>query len=124
MAADLKRKYQSVPENIFLVVGPNLLPIEFPTTNIGRHVNNNIIVNDPLVSRYHARILYRDHKFYVEDLGSTHGTKINGELIKMKEIVNGDTLSIASTPILFIDRSRSLVDETVRETKPLEEQEV
>jgi pSer/pThr/pTyr-binding forkhead associated (FHA) protein len=123
MAADPKPKYQPVPENIFLVVGPNLLPIEFPTTNIGRHVNNNIIVNDPLVSRYHARILYRDNKFFVEDLESTHGTKVNGERIKIKEIVNGDTLSIASTPILFIDRSRSLVTETERDTKPLEEEE-
>jgi pSer/pThr/pTyr-binding forkhead associated (FHA) protein len=77
MADQAKTKFQIVPDNIFLVVGPNLLPIEFPTTNIGRHVNNNVIINDPLVSRYHARILYRDKIFYIEDLGSTHGTMVN-----------------------------------------------
>lgn len=123
MADQAKTKFQIVPDNIFLVVGPNLLPIEFPTTNIGRHVNNNVIINEPLVSRYHARILYRDKKFYIEDLGSTHGTKVNGERIKLQQISNGDTISIASTPILFIDRSISLTTDTERETKPLEEKE-
>jgi pSer/pThr/pTyr-binding forkhead associated (FHA) protein len=105
------------------VVGPNLLPIEYPTTNIVRHVNNNIIINEPMVSRYHARILYRDQKFYLEDMGSTHGTKVNGEKIKIQHIHNGDTISIASTPLLFIDRSKSLVAETEVGTKPLEEKE-
>lgn len=122
MAEQVKPKYQVVPKNIFLVVGPNLLPIEYPTTNIGRHVNNNIIINDPLVSRYHARILYRDNKFYIEDLGSTHGTKVNGDKVKIQQINNSDTISIASTPILFIDRSKSLTAETERDTTPLEEE--
>ncbi len=121
MAEGTQPKFQAVPKNIFFVVGPNLLPIEFPTTNIGRHVNNNIIINEPLVSRYHARVLYRDEKFYLEDLDSTHGTKVNGERIKIQQITNGDTISIASTPILFIDRSAPEVENTKKETTPLEE---
>jgi len=120
MAGATRPKFETVPKNIFLVVGPNLLPIEFPTTNIGRNVNNNIIINEPLVSRYHARIVYREQKFFLEDLGSTHGSKVNGEQIKLQEIKNGDTISIASTPILFIDRSTSLLSETEVGTKPLE----
>lgn len=124
MAEVTNTKFQAVPKNIFLVVGPNLLPIEYPTTNIGRNVNNNIIINEPLVSRYHARIVYRNQKFFLEDLGSRHGSKVNGESIKIQQIKNGDTISIASTPILFIDRSTSLLSETEVGTQPLEEKEV
>jgi len=123
MAEVTSTKFQAVPKNIFLVVGPNLLPIEYPTTNIGRNVNNNIIINEPLVSRYHARIVYRNQKFFLEDLGSRHGSKVNGELIKIQQIRNGDTISIASTPILFIDRSSPTMSETEVGTKPLEEKE-
>ena len=123
MADQAKSKYQVVPKNIFLVVGPNLLPIEYPTTNIGRHINNNVIINEPLVSRYHARILFRENKFFIEDLGSTHGTMVNGQKIKIQQVNNGDTISIASTPILFIDRSKILASETERVTKPFQEQE-
>ena len=123
MAEVTKTKFQVVPKNIFIVVGPNLLPIEYPTTNIGRNINNNIIINEPLVSRYHARIVYRDEKFYLEDLGSTHGSKVNGEWIKIQEIKNGDTISIASTPLLFINRSTSMLSETEVDTKPLKEKE-
>ena len=123
MADQAKSKYQVVPKNIFLVVGPNLLPIEYPTTNIGRHLNNNVIINEPLVSRYHARILFRENKFFIEDLGSTHGTMVNGQKIKIQQVSNGDTISIASTPILFIDRSKILASETERVTKPFQEQE-
>ena len=124
MAEVTKTKFRVVPKNIFIVVGPNLLPIEYPTTNIGRNINNNIIINEPLVSRYHARIIYREEKFYLEDLGSTHGSKVNGEWIKIQEIKNGDTISIASTPLLFINRSTSMLSETEVDTKPLEEKEV
>ena len=121
MAEVTNTKFQAVPKNIFLVVGPNLLPIEYPTTNIGRNVNNNIIINEPLVSRYHARIVYRNQKFFLEDLGSTHGSKVNGEWIKVQQIKNGDTISIASTPILFIDRSSPTISDTEIDTSPLEE---
>jgi len=123
MAEITNSKFRRVPKNVFLVVGANLLPIEFPTTNIGRHANNNIIINDPLVSRYHARVLYRSQKFYLEDLGSSHGTKVNSERIKIQEIRNGDTISIANTPILFIDRSSPLIAQTEVETSPIKEKE-
>jgi hypothetical protein len=48
---------------------------------------------------------------------------VNGELIKIQQIRNGDTISIASTPILFIDRSSPTMSETEVGTKPLEEKE-
>jgi len=48
---------------------------------------------------------------------------VNGQKIKIQQVSNGDTISIASTPILFIDRSKILASETERVTKPFQEQE-
>ena len=38
--------------------------------------------NDPRVSRRHARLTWENNKFWLEDLGSRHGTKLNGTEIK------------------------------------------
>lgn len=53
------------------------------------------------ISREHFKILTRDGKFFVEDLGSMNGTKLNGNQIKGKgqvEIKFGDVISICKFP--------------------------
>jgi pSer/pThr/pTyr-binding forkhead associated (FHA) protein len=47
-------------------------------TTIGRDVNNGIIVDDPFVSAAHAALTFRGRGWYVEDLGSTNGTYVDG----------------------------------------------
>lgn len=55
--------------------------------SIGRDPTCDIVVVDPYVSRFHAKILYRDGKWFIEDLGSKNGTYINGEDIRGKGAV-------------------------------------
>jgi pSer/pThr/pTyr-binding forkhead associated (FHA) protein len=45
---------------------------------VGRDLNNDIVINDPEVSRRHARLFLQGSAYVVEDLGSTNGTFING----------------------------------------------
>jgi len=45
---------------------------------IGRDVNNAIVVEDQFVSAEHAILTFRGRAWYVEDLGSTNGTYVNG----------------------------------------------
>ena len=45
---------------------------------IGRDVNNAIVVDDQFVSAEHAILTFRGRAWYVEDLGSTNGTYVNG----------------------------------------------
>ncbi len=49
---------------------------------IGREVNNNLVINEPKVSRNHARLEKHGELFYLTDLNSSHGTYLNGIPIK------------------------------------------
>lgn len=46
--------------------------------SLGRDVNNSIVLDDPFVSSEHALLTFRGRSWYVEDLGSTNGTYVNG----------------------------------------------
>ncbi|MDR1201148.1 MAG: FHA domain-containing protein [Tannerellaceae bacterium] len=60
---------------------------------IGRAGDNDFVVNDPHVSRYHARLL-RDEEgcLFLEDMASTSGTFVNGSQIAKKKVSLTDTI--------------------------------
>ncbi|TFG69206.1 MAG: FHA domain-containing protein [Thermomicrobiales bacterium] len=47
-------------------------------TPLGRDVNNAIVIDDAFASADHAVLTYRGQSWYVEDLGSTNGSYVNG----------------------------------------------
>lgn len=47
------------------------------TATIGREANNEVVINDPEVSRKHARLTFQGGTWVIEDLGSTNGTFVN-----------------------------------------------
>lgn len=82
------------------------LPLDAITT-IGRDVNNAIVVEDPFASAEHAVLTYRGRSWYVEDLGSTNGTYVNGRAIaSIAPVGFGDELSIGQVR-LRLERARS-----------------
>jgi hypothetical protein len=46
---------------------------------IGRDVNNTIVLDDAFTSGRHAALTFRGRSWYVEDLGSTNGTRLGGQ---------------------------------------------
>ena len=64
-------------------------------TTLGRDVNNTIVIEDPFASSEHAVLSYRGRTWYVEDLGSTNGTYVNGGRVDgVAPIGFGDELQV------------------------------
>jgi len=53
---------------------------------IGRDDDCEMNIDDPKISRRHARVVAQHGKWYVEDLGSSNGTSVNGELVSRVEL--------------------------------------
>ena len=61
-------------------------------TILGRSESAGVRVDDPRVSRRHARLILEEGRLVVEDLGSPNGTIVNGLRVARQELVPGDTL--------------------------------
>jgi adenylate cyclase len=64
--------------------------------SVGRTEGNDLILNHPSVSRKHARFDLRGEHWWVVDLKSTNGVKINGNLVTEAQVGAGDKISIGS----------------------------
>ncbi|NCO65094.1 MAG: hypothetical protein COW32_07010 [Candidatus Aquicultor secundus] len=71
------------------------------TIKIGRAADNHIIISDPNVSRYHARIESVGAQHLIKDLESTNGTFVNGAKVDERRLKNGDTIAIGTTKLYF-----------------------
>ena len=67
--------------------------------SIGRTEGNDLILNHPSVSRKHARMEGRDGRWWIIDLKSTNGVKVNGNLITESAIHAGDKVLIGSVQL-------------------------
>lgn len=69
---------------------------------VGRTRNNTVqILDDGEVSRHHCRLYDRDGAWFVEDMGSMNGTRVNGELVRVRQLFGGEELVIGNTLYRF-----------------------
>jgi FHA domain len=61
---------------------------------IGRHHSCDVVVDEPTVSRRHARLVFRDGGWVVQDLESTNGTVLNGRRVGRCRLRPGDQLEL------------------------------
>jgi pSer/pThr/pTyr-binding forkhead associated (FHA) protein len=66
------------------------MPVDRDWVVVGRGRGADIVVAEPTMSRAHAAIGYDGQRFFVQDLGSTNGTKLNGERAERAPLSNGD----------------------------------
>jgi phosphoserine phosphatase RsbU/P len=67
-------------------------PIDTVPFQIGRNAENQLVLRDNRISRGHARILFTNDTYVIEDLDSRHGTYVNGERIKRRELNSSDRI--------------------------------
>ncbi len=76
-------------------------------TPLGRDVNNAIVIDDPFASADHAVLTYRGRSWYLEDLGSTNGSYVNGHAIDgVAALGYGDEVQIGQVRFR-LERTRS-----------------
>jgi len=69
---------------------------------VGRSSQADVRVDDPEVSRRHALLWREAGGIWVADLGSSNGTRLNGEPVaEVAEVVDGDLLTFGSPPFVF-----------------------
>ncbi len=70
---------------------------------IGREETCDVFIPDPIISSRHARLVYRNTHWWIEDLMSTNGTYLNDERVESPAIlINGDELRIGKN-ILVVE---------------------
>jgi len=78
---------------------------------VGRKPENEIPIDNLAVSGKHALIITILDDSFLEDLGSTNGTYVNGKLIKKHALKNGDVVAIGKHELKYINESASNDDE-------------
>jgi pSer/pThr/pTyr-binding forkhead associated (FHA) protein len=69
---------------------------------VGRDETADICVDEPLVSRAHARLERRGAGFFVLDLGSTNLTRVNGEVVTERLLRHGDEVRFGRARCFFL----------------------
>ena len=77
------------------------IELEQGTLSVGRNNDNDLCIDDLTVSGRHAQIVTVFGSTYVEDLGSTNGTSVNGKKVRTHTLHNGDVLTIGHYQLLF-----------------------
>ena len=70
------------------------VPLAKDRTTIGRRSHNDLVIDNLAVSGEHAVLVKSGDDLYLEDLGSTNGTTVNGQPIKKHLLHNGDVIDI------------------------------
>ena len=70
--------------------------------SIGRAPDSRVVLGDTSISRQHARISFRDDAYWLEDLASKNGTRLNGRAIREPEALTpGDLIELGAFRIIF-----------------------
>jgi DNA-binding SARP family transcriptional activator len=85
-----------------LVVGGRRVSLDVPVTTIGRRSDQTVLLDDERASRTHAEIRWGGDHHTLIDVGSSNGTRVNGErIVGPWQLAPGDLVSIGSTTMQF-----------------------
>ena len=78
---------------------------------IGRDEGADIIIDDPAISRFHARIAHNQEGWHIIDLGSSNRTFVNGDPIQESRLESGDNIGIGDCELQLIEEIPRATDE-------------
>ncbi|MBT3390455.1 MAG: FHA domain-containing protein [Chloroflexi bacterium] len=92
---------ETTPSAFLIVDGGQIVPLDRAVITIGRKKDNQIIINNPHVSRHHAQIRNVQQRYLLVDLNSKVGCSVNGKRVEQALLKPGDVISIGGVPLIF-----------------------
>jgi pSer/pThr/pTyr-binding forkhead associated (FHA) protein len=93
---------ENIPANAFLIVnGTDVYQLKQTVVNIGRHLDNDVVLDDPRVSRRHAQLRAVRGRYIIFDLDSTGGTYVNDRRVAQSVLHPQDVISLAGIPLVY-----------------------
>jgi hypothetical protein len=91
-----------LPPGAFLIIdSAQTFPLTAPVINIGRRAGNDLVINNPHVSREHAQLRAIRGSYVIFDLDSTSGTFVNNQRISQAALHPGDVILLGSVPLIY-----------------------
>ena len=88
-------------------------PLNRNPTVIGRSNNADLVLPDPTVSDFHARVIKHSFGYTLEDMGSAEGTFLRDKRVNHARLISGDTVRLGETLLTFLDEKSHAVKEKV-----------
>jgi adenylate cyclase len=97
--------------------GGDVIPLQAKKLLVGRRSHCDIKLDFPNVSSHHCELELRDGYWFVRDLGSSNGVKVNGERCEDSVLMPGDEIGIAKHSFRIEYAARSLMEKAGLEVR-------
>ena len=104
-ALDARGKRPAAPKLVVLGETPRELSLEglpFPVT-LGRDPSAHVLLEDPSVSRVHAKLVDEGDQFVVIDAGGANGILVDGKPVSKRRLRTGDVFALGQVQLRFVD---------------------
>jgi pSer/pThr/pTyr-binding forkhead associated (FHA) protein len=99
---DVDEEIDRIPLNAFFIIdGVKIYPLFKAVINIGRRLENDLVIDDPRVSRNHAQLRAVEGNYVLFDLNSTAGTFVNGSRVNETIIYPNDSISLGGVTLTY-----------------------
>ena len=112
---------RKVEENTYLILSGQVFQLTAAITNIGRRLNNQLVIENKHISRVHAQIRAVRGRYFIVDMNSTGGTFVNGKRIEQAMLHHGDKISLAGVTAIFRQENTGMLESSEDHTSPLDD---
>lgn len=102
-----------------LVINRQVIPLTKDVTKLGRHMDNDIVIHEEFLSRFHAEVILEGANYVLYDKNSTGGTYVNGRKVDRCLLNSGDLISLVNIQIMFVNNNSSLLTRSMGMTQGL-----